>query len=63
MHEDVCPLGCYDYEDEGCMGCGLCIAYSSIEFTKSKEKAKNFLKMSPEEREDFIRKGAYFEEN
>jgi len=41
----------------------LCYAETPGEIAEAQEKLNRYLKMSPEEREDFINKGAYFEEN
>jgi len=61
---DRCPLGAPHYDDgEVCIDCGLCYAETPEEIAEAQEKLSKYMKMSPEEREDFINKGAYFEEN
>jgi hypothetical protein len=59
-----CPIGAPHYDDgEDCIGCCLCFAMSREELTEAQEKLNKYLKMSPKEREDFMRKDAYFKEN
>ncbi len=61
---DRCPIGAPYYDDgDVCIGCGLCYAETPEELAEAHKKLNKYLKMSPEEREDFMRNDAYFEEN
>ena len=62
MVVEHCPLGIPFYDDEGCIGCGICIANTIEESKMAWEKLNKYLKLSPQEREDFMQKGAYFDE-
>ena len=58
-----CPLGAAYYDDgEMCIGCGVCFAESLEEIDEAHRKLNEYLKMSPEEREEFMREDAYFKE-
>ena len=59
-----CPIGAPHYDDgEDCIDCGLCYADTKEELAEAHEKLNRYLKMSPEEREDFMRNDAYFKKN
>ena len=63
MSEERCPLGCMFYEeDDCCIDCGLCLANTEEETKIAQEKLNKYLKLSPQERADFMQKGAYFNE-
>jgi len=49
-------------EDDCCIDCGLCLANTEEESKIAQEKLNKYLKLSPQEREDFMKKGAYFSE-
>jgi len=58
-----CPLGCAFYEEEECcIGCALCIATNKEEMIIAEERLNKYLELSTQEREEFMQKGAYFEE-
>ena len=57
-----CPIGVPYYDDgEYCIGCGLCLAITEEEFIIAQKKLDAYLALSPQEAEDFIQEGAYFE--
>ena len=61
---EVCPIGAAYYDDgEVCIGCDYCSAATAEEFAEAQKKINKYLKMSPEEREEFMRNDAYFKEN
>lgn len=39
-----CPFGCPNYEDEGCIDCGLCLATTSKEMVEASKKVRAYLK-------------------
>jgi len=62
MHRH-CPIGGHYDDGEYCVGCSLCLAITEEEFIIAQEKLDRFLALGPQEAEDFMQKGAYFEEN
>ncbi|MFC2033866.1 hypothetical protein ACFLTT_00475 [Chloroflexota bacterium] len=60
---DRCPIGCMFYEeDDCCIGCGVCLASNTDDAKEADRKLKAYLDMEPKEREEFMKNGAYFNE-
>ena len=60
VYEGHCPLGAPFYDGEGCIGCGFCTAITEEEVKIARDKLSKYLEMDPQERKDFLQKGAYF---